>query len=123
MARYKLQKTGVVDTIRGLHIPSDPSNRHWAEYLEWRNAGNTPDPEFTPEEEAEQVRQTEIDVLINHISSGIRTLLRMNIAIYQVGRAKNLWTKEDFTALFPTLVDDISALKTKLDRLEELEQS
>lgn len=26
------------------YIPNDPANRDYAEYLEWLEAGNTPDP-------------------------------------------------------------------------------
>lgn len=48
MAKYKLTESGCRDVERGLHIPDDPQNRHWKEYLEWVAAGNTPDPEDVP---------------------------------------------------------------------------
>jgi len=48
MAKYKLTTSGCLDTERGHHIPNDPGNRHWAEYLQWVAEGNTPDPEDVP---------------------------------------------------------------------------
>ena len=51
MSNYKLQ-TGhisnevqsVLNIEKGLHIPFDPGNRHYQEYLEWVEEGNTPEP-------------------------------------------------------------------------------
>ena len=33
----------VLQKTTGFHIPCDPGNRHYQEYLEWVNAGNTPE--------------------------------------------------------------------------------
>ena len=53
MAKYKLQTpgspvTGVIDTDRGAHIPADPANRDWQDYLAWLaepgSPTNVPDP-------------------------------------------------------------------------------
>lgn len=63
---YRLLANGVERISDGLRIPNDPSNRHWMEYQEWAQAGNTPAPEFTEKEliarqqtaEAETVKRT-----------------------------------------------------------------
>jgi hypothetical protein len=39
---------GVLQDVH--YIPNDPANRDHQEYLAWVAKGNTPDPEFTPEE-------------------------------------------------------------------------
>jgi len=38
---------GIIDESAAW-VPSDPANRHWAEYQEWLAAGNTP-KEYPPE--------------------------------------------------------------------------
>ena len=43
MAIYQLNATGVLKDGT-INIPSSADNRHWAEYLDWLAAGNTPDP-------------------------------------------------------------------------------
>lgn len=43
MAKYKLQKLGIVRDD-GAAIPTDAGNRDYRDYLDWVAAGNTPDP-------------------------------------------------------------------------------
>jgi hypothetical protein len=43
MSRYRLQRTGVLDTDGMKFIPPDPRNDDWQEYLAWQKAGNRPD--------------------------------------------------------------------------------
>lgn len=50
MAKYKISGEGIKDTETGAFIPNDPGNRHYQDYLEWTNEGNTADPEFTAQE-------------------------------------------------------------------------
>lgn len=62
---YKLKEGGVVRMYDGAHLPDDPTNRDWQEYQAWLAAGNTPQPEFTPEEiaakeEAEAAKRSEL---------------------------------------------------------------
>ena len=48
---YKLQKGGGITRLSDdAGIPNDPNNTDWKEYQQWRSEGNTPEPEFTPEE-------------------------------------------------------------------------
>lgn len=40
---YKVLKNGtIVDVDSNIFIPTDPRNRHYQSYIEWLNAGNTP---------------------------------------------------------------------------------
>jgi len=50
MAKYKISGDGVINTETGANIPNDDANRHWIEYLDWVDAGNTADPEYTQQE-------------------------------------------------------------------------
>jgi len=61
MAKYKLTESGCLDTERGHHIPEDPANRHWAEYLEWVMEGGVADPmDVPPPPTAEEVLHAEL---------------------------------------------------------------
>lgn len=46
MAKYKLSDLGGIILVpsEGKSIPPDPNNTDYQEYLEWVDAGNTPDP-------------------------------------------------------------------------------
>lgn len=45
MAKYKIgsEYKNVIDTETGMSIPLISGNRHYAEFVEWMDAGNTPD--------------------------------------------------------------------------------
>ena len=44
MTKYTLSWHGtLVDNEEGWHIPSDPDNRHFQEYQQWKAQGNWPD--------------------------------------------------------------------------------
>lgn len=47
---YKLvfESDSIVRTTDGASIPADQSNRDYAEYLEWLEEGNTPEPADVP---------------------------------------------------------------------------
>lgn len=47
---YRLVGTNTVRRLSdGANIPFDPSNSAYAEYQEWLEAGNVPEPETTPD--------------------------------------------------------------------------
>lgn len=71
MADYKLEKSGVFNVVKNLHIPEDPLNRHWVEYQAWLGAGNTPDPEFTPE----QIKQSQIDAISTQADADVNAII------------------------------------------------
>jgi hypothetical protein len=41
--------TSIIRLTDGATIPNDPGNRDYREYLEWVEAGNTPEPAPEPE--------------------------------------------------------------------------
>lgn len=49
MAKYKLQKSGVLRED-GVFICEDSKNPDWVEYYNWLSLGNTPDNEYTLEQ-------------------------------------------------------------------------
>jgi hypothetical protein len=57
MSKYKLQPGGVLDTENGAHIPENPDNRDWQQYLSWLEEGHLPDTWKTEEELLNEVRK------------------------------------------------------------------
>lgn len=45
---YKLNANSIIRQSDNASIPLDPANRDYAEYLEWVEAGNTPEPMDIP---------------------------------------------------------------------------
>jgi hypothetical protein len=41
--------TSIIRLTDGATIPNDPGNRDYRDYLEWVEAGNTPEPALKPE--------------------------------------------------------------------------
>lgn len=130
MADYKLngpdETNGVTRNADGASIPNDPENRDWVEYEAWKAAApgvNIPDPQYTPEEQAEIDRLEAIAAKFEELTGFDRQLLKLIVVMYQVGNAKGLWVKADFTAIDADIVDDVQAMRTRLSELEALEAS
>ncbi len=51
---YKLQEYGVQRISDSASIPESQGNTDWQEYQKWLSEGNTPEPQFTEEELAQQ---------------------------------------------------------------------
>ena len=118
MAKYKLSGDGVQDTETGAFIPVDADNRHWRMYQDWLAAGNSPDPEFTPEEIAAQAILDEVSALHGELKNTLHWLFRMILEVWDVGAAKGLWTGADITD--DDLKTKVAEWRTKLDRLKTL---
>ena len=119
MARYKLRGLSVVDTESPdtKIIPMSADNADYQEYVAWLDAGNTPDPEFTPEEEQANTLREEAGDLKRELIKANTWLFRMLLEMYQVGVNNDLWSNSDFD---PTIRQKAAAWKQKLDRLIEL---
>ena len=114
---YKLADEGV-QRSDGAFIPDCSENRDWIDYEVWLSLGNTPDPEFTPEEIVEQANINEISELRGDLQREMAWLFRMILEVWGVGIDKALWTNADITDT--ELKAKVAAWKTKLDRLAEL---
>jgi hypothetical protein len=119
MARYRLKADGVLDTDTGNDIPPDVGNRHWREYLEWVSLGNTADPEFTPEQIAQQSITAEIANLKADLFNQMVWQFRMILALYQAGVDKGVWTASDFDQDIREKAGD---WKQKVDRLKVIDE-
>jgi len=116
MSNYKLSGDGV--KLNGGHIPANEDNADWQKYLKWLDEGNTPDPEFTPEELDALLRANEIDGLKADLRAALVWQFRMISAIWEIGKSKGLWSNTD--VVDATLKQKYAAWNTKLDRLAEL---
>jgi hypothetical protein len=127
MAKYKIilndkdELTGV-QTVRErdgavLNIPASEDNRDWRQYLEWVAEGNTPDPMYTPEEEAENAIRAEIGELKDDMRKVLIGQFDMLMALFDVGKDKGVWDGPDFD---PALIQKVQNWKTKIARLKEL---
>lgn len=128
MAKYKLagerlEESGVIRIADGAAIPADESNRDWRAFLEWQNEGNTPDPQFTPEEMVTQQRQELLLFKQQEMTGFDRQLLKLVAIMYQVGKEKGLWGRLDFTSIDPNIIDRVQALRQKLSEIEDLENA
>lgn len=121
MAKYKLKPIGVLEVATDRLIPNDEGNRDWQEYQRWLAEGNTPDPEFTPEEEAENLKLEEIASLATDLAKTDRSLLKLIHVMFRVGVNKGIWSAADFNDEIPGIVEHVQTLKGKLDQLETLE--
>lgn len=130
MAKYKLNQSGVKDTETGGSIPNDMGNRHWAEYINWLDGldaegndmgtgPNTPDPEFTPAEIADNELRSEINDLKAQLSSAMVWQFRMILALFQVGKDKGVWVNDDFDQEIQTKAGN---WKQHVDRLAEIDE-
>lgn len=118
MAKYKLAPWGVIDTETSESIPDSEGNREWVAYLAWLDLGNTPDPEFTPQEILDNIDKAEILSLKKDLKNTLQWLFRMILEVWEVGKDKGIWDNTDITDT--ELKEKAAAWKTKLDRLREL---
>ena len=66
MSEYQLTATDtVIRNLDGANIPPDPANRDYAEYLQWVDDGNVPDP-YVPPESVPPQPTVEQQVLYDH---------------------------------------------------------
>ena len=73
---YKLQQNSVQRLSDGASIPFANGNRDYEEYNQWLSEGNTPEPEFTDEELAQQIEDAKPKVV---------TMRQARLALLQSG--------------------------------------
>jgi hypothetical protein len=113
MARYKLSNTGVYDTETNSYIPSAAENADWREYLQWVDDGNTPDPQYTPQEILDNELRDRQKQRLETLLSATIDQFDLIIALFQMGVTKGIWTANDFpqeirdnAVYWKSLVDD-----------------
>jgi hypothetical protein len=92
----------------------------WQLFLAWKNAGNTPDPWFSPAELTALSRQTEVNALKIDLTQALVWQFRMILTLWQLGVSKGLWTAADVADA--TLKQKVNDWKTKVDRLKVIDE-
>lgn len=82
----------------------------WAEYEAWKALGNTPDPQYTTEEQAQIDYQARQDARIANLKSALINQFKMILALFQVGRDNGVWTVSDFDSELVTIAQQWIAL-------------
>jgi len=125
MAEYKLlgdSSEGVKHIPTGMYIPNNVRNRHWKAYQKWLEAGNTPEPQFTAEEQAENAKKAEKLAMKNSLSSVDLKSLKLLSVLIDIGIDKGLWTEEEFKKSGSSILDDVKEAKGIADALDTLEK-
>ena len=114
MAIYKIiKKLGVYNSLTNSFIPSAEGNSDWIEYLEWVDLGNTPDPQYTPQEILDNELRDRQQQRLKTLMQATIDQFDLIIAIFQMGVTKGIWTANDFpqeirdnAVYWKSLVDD-----------------
>lgn len=100
MADYKLIEDNdsniILFTPTNLSIPNIESNPDWQSYLAWKALGNTPDPQYTTEEQAQIDYQERQSTRIRTLTQAVIDQFEMILSLYQVGRDNGVWVNTDF---------------------------
>lgn len=123
MIKYINNGDNIQDRETGAFIPKDPGNRHYAEYLEWKKAGNTPIPaqpsvdhelvkdEWVLRQEKRDAR--ELAEARAAIPTDTDTIMALVEAVTQLGVDV---TQLESRATFETLVERVNAAKERAGR-------
>lgn len=119
MAKYRYTEstdiTGIIDQEQNIFIPPN-SGVNWQKYEDWKALGNTPDPQLTAEEIAENDYQERQAARLQTLINATIDQFDMILALYQVGRDNGVWVATDFdeelrtkAAEWRTLIDEYRA--------------
>ena len=105
---YKLkgpdETTGITKIDGEVHTDISPKNlRQWAKYEDWKALGNTPDPQYTTEEQAQIDYDARQDARIQNLKGALVNQFKMILELFQVGRDKGLWVVADFDPALVTI--------------------
>ena len=124
---YKLQNNSVQRLSDGASIPFANGNRDYEEYKQWLAEGNTPEPEFTDEELAQQIEDAKPKVVTMRqarlalLQGGLLATIESAIANGTDEAMKIEWeyateVRRDWASLV-TLTESLGMTSTELDSL------
>lgn len=114
---YKLTEDGNIQRSDGAFIPCDMGNRDYMEYMEWCNAGHSPDPVRTPEEEAQKIVDDEVNELRGDLQRVVKGQFQMMLEMFKLIKQFTDCTNSDVD---PDIMAKAQQWTTKLNRLKEL---
>jgi len=85
MAKYKLTSEGVLLKATGQHIPENPNEDKWQDYLKWLSHGNVPDPINSAEELMDMARESKKSELLNSYATEASVPVVVNSIPYPCG--------------------------------------
>jgi len=116
---YKLMGDNGVKRSDGACIPNCDDNRDWRLYQEWLSEGNTPEPQFTPEEIAAKALAEEISDIKTELRSAMVWQFRMIVELWKALKANTAAQNSDID---PDVLSKAAGWMTKLDRLKEIDE-
>lgn len=96
----KFDDDGIYSHILPVHA------KLWQDYLDWKALGNTPDPQYTTEEQAQIDYEARQNARIQNLKSALVNQFKMILELFQVGRDKGLWVVADFDPALVTLAQE-----------------
>lgn len=136
LARLRLYNGSVVEADAFSQFYIDPLGVKHVEQLdaEWQELSCAFDDELILDTGVWRVK-TELDVQEEQAAASIeaqkaalnaqladiaKVLLKLSVAIYQVGRTNEVWSKSDFESVSPGIVDTVQDLRKILNDLEDM---
>lgn len=87
----------------------------WQEYEDWKALGNTPDPQYTPAEQAQIDYEERQDARISNLKNALIWQFKMILNLFQVGRDNGVWVVADFDPEVVTKAQEWIALINEYD--------
>ena len=112
MTNYTLTATTIILRDDGAHIPADPMNRDYAEYLTWVAEGNTPAPYVAPP--AAPLTATPYQFRAGLTAAGIRSQVDSMVS----NGSQNIKDAYEYAALFSESDPIIIQIGTELNLTE-----
>lgn len=111
MVDYKLcgidETTGVTKFDDGMYCHILPIHtKLWQDYEDWKALGNTPDPQYTTEEQAQIDYEARQNARTDNLKAALVNQFKMILELFQVGRDKGLWVVADFDPALVTLAQE-----------------
>ena len=121
MTNYTLTATTIILRDDGAHIPADPMNRDYAEYLTWVAEGNTPAPYVAPP--AAPLTATPLQFRLGLSNAGLRSQVETWVQTASQKDQDAYKYASVFVETDPLIVDAAAALGISLSQVHTVFQS